>query len=186
MLKKSYDILRDLYLEKISFGQGKRILDVGCGPRGNFINIPSEAYIGIDTSKKTINKLRERQDGKYLLMDAKQLNFKDGHFSYIISTSFFHHLSPQECLIVCGQMKRKLKKDGLAIIVDGVYPHSRVDMIGRTIRFFDRGRFVRNRDAFKNIFLKDFKVTSEYYFVEKFFAYCILVLGHKGIKNERA
>ncbi len=181
LLDKVYNILKKMYLENMDIRAQTRILDLGCGLRGNFMGIPAQAYIGIDVQEKIISKLKGRNDGKYEFMDAKKLAFEDNYFDYIISTSLFHHLSQAQCLLLCDQVKAKLKKEGLAIFADGVYPQSRWNIAGRLIRFFDRGRYVRGKESYKKIFLNNFRIEKEYYYVSNVFAYSVLVMKKHNI-----
>lgn len=179
ILSKSYHLLGKFYNEQMSFAEDLKVLDIGCGYRGNFTRIPANIYKGIDTNQKAIDYLRQTKNGEYRLMDALKLKFKDLYFDYIISTSFFHHLSDAQVKIISKQMKRVLKNNGKAIIADGVFPESKLNILGRLVRLLDRGRYVRHRKDFREVFLDDFNIEKERYFVEKIFAYCVLVMSKK-------
>ncbi|MFH2136951.1 MAG: class I SAM-dependent methyltransferase [Candidatus Omnitrophota bacterium] len=180
LLDKSYKKLKEIFQAHMLVKADTRILDIGCGRRGNFACLPREVYTGIDVE---LNK-KNRDDGNYFLMDAKKLVFEDKYFDYMISTSFFHHLSDAECAAVCEQIKAKLKADGTVVIADGIYPESKLNIPGWLIRSLDRGRYVRRRNSFRNMFLKDFVIEKEYYFVDKIFAYSVLILKNKSMDNE--
>jgi cyclopropane fatty-acyl-phospholipid synthase-like methyltransferase len=111
-------------------------------------------------------------------MDAMKLDFKN-YFDFIVSTSFFHHLCAGDCREVCARMLAALKKDGRIIITDGVYPHSWFNIAGGIIRLCDRGRHVRNKQQMKRIFEGMLTVEKEYYFVDRIFAYSVLVMRNK-------
>ncbi|MBU4304912.1 MAG: class I SAM-dependent methyltransferase [Candidatus Omnitrophica bacterium] len=180
MLRKSYARLENIFKEALPQKNSLRFLDIGCGYRGNFIYIPPELYTGIDTDKSAINFLSKKGGGRYLVMDARRLSFDDECFDVISSISFFHHLCDAEALLVSRHMRRVLKKNGVAIIADGVYPESAGNVAGWLIRFFDRGRYIRRRKALRDIFQDDFFVDKEYYFVQKVFAYSVLIMIKRG------
>ncbi|MFH1460407.1 MAG: class I SAM-dependent methyltransferase [Candidatus Omnitrophota bacterium] len=179
LLNKSYNLLRDIYLESINFTDKTKLLDIGCGLRGNFLKLPKFVYTGVDANKHIIAKLRKKSDGLYECMDANDLKFENNFFDYIISTSFFHHCSKNNIRAIVEQIKKILKDSGKIIIADGVYPDSKINILGYLIRFFDRGRFVRRKDEFRELFENFFIVKKEVYFVNKFFAYYVLVMEKK-------
>ena len=176
ILDKSYLTLRGIFLDNIRPGKNCRILDIGCGRRGNIFRIESRTYLGIDNDPHTIKRLKDRTDGTYALMDAGKMDFPAETFDYIISTSFFHHISDEEVKRVSSMMKKILKSKGKLIIADGVYPDSRLNVAGRMIRFLDRGRHVRDKEGFRRIFSGDFRIKNEYYFTELIFSYSVLVM----------
>ncbi|MCP4649202.1 MAG: class I SAM-dependent methyltransferase [PVC group bacterium] len=180
-MKRIYNRLREIYLDNLDPAGCSKVLDIGCGSRGNFLNLPEQLYVGIDRNAKLIRILKSKVRGEYICMNAEKLNFPDNYFDYIISTSFFHHIGNEHCQQVCQRMVKSLKKGGKVIIADGVYPDSQFNLPGRIIRFLDRGRYVKDKEGFKNIFLKEFEIQKEYYFLDRIFAYSIVVLKPRGI-----
>jgi len=179
LLNKSYEAIKKIFLEHMALEKANMVLDIGCGRRGNFCRLPANIYVGIDQSDKIIKKLRKRTDGKYCLADARILEFDEASIDYIISVSFFHHLSDEEVGKISKTMKKILKKNGRVIIADGVYPDSKLNLPGRLIRFFDLGRHVRSSADFRKMFLNEFYVEREYNFTDKIFSYSVLVMSAK-------
>lgn len=182
MLRKSYKVIRDIYNENTRAFDNGRVLDIGCGLRGNFWAAPPDLYVGIDADSKVIKSLSARADGKYSLMKAQKLQFPDEYFDCVVSTSFFHHIRDEDAHVVSKGMARVLKDNGKAIIADGIYPISKFNIAGWLVRFFDRGRFVRNKTNFRNIFLKEFKIEKECCFTDKIFVYSVLIMTKKDEK----
>ncbi len=179
LLTTCYDRLTAIYRAHLGSECGRTVLDIGCGDRGNFLAVGKDDYTGVDCDEKIIAALGRRADGRYLVMDARKLDLPPKSFNYIVSTSFFHHLSDPDCRKVCVRMGGLLKKDGRIIIADGVYPQSRGNIAGWIIRACDRGRYVRTDQRMKAIFAENFRVEKEYYFVDKIFAYYVLVLSQR-------
>ncbi|MBU0633586.1 MAG: class I SAM-dependent methyltransferase [Candidatus Omnitrophica bacterium] len=176
LLVKSYKIIAEFFKKNINLKCGLKILDVGCGCRGNFINFDSGTYYGIDINAEALAKVQKKNGDKYAIMDAKHLAFADGAFDYIISTSFLHHLDDRQCQALCEQINKKLKDSGRAIIADGVFPEEKFNLIGKIMRKLDHGRFVRHRQKLRTILSKNFSIINEYYFVNLIFAYAVFVL----------
>ncbi len=153
---------------------GVSVLDLGCGRRGNYAGFRLAHYEGIDT-----DHLPRRPAGRnehYHRMSAEELVFPAKRFNFIISTSFFHHLDDKQTAAVIREMRRVLKPGGMAVVIDGVYPESRYNLLGRLLRRLDRGRYVRSKEDLRKVFAADFRIKKEYYFTEKIFAYSILVM----------
>ncbi|MFH1061655.1 MAG: class I SAM-dependent methyltransferase [Candidatus Omnitrophota bacterium] len=181
LLKKCYDQITRFAFKNMEIKSKTRILDIGCGKTGNFWGFAPENYIGLDADRNVLRKLAERRDGTYKLQDVCQgLPYPDGFFDYVLSVSFFHHLSAKQAKQLIVRIKRILSKNGRAIIADGVYPDSRLNVLGWLIRYFDRGHYVRHSDEFAKLFLEDFYIENSFSFSQSIFAYTALLLRPKN------
>ncbi|MFB3889445.1 MAG: class I SAM-dependent methyltransferase [Candidatus Bathyarchaeia archaeon] len=79
--------------------QGKRILDVGCGPGwlAKLIGEKGGIYVGVDLSptfcQLTLIQTKYcKMDGAVVCADAENLPFKDQAFEYAFSCESMHHL----------------------------------------------------------------------------------------------
>jgi len=179
LLKTSYAVLKKFYDENMLLEQDTKVLDIGCGSRGNFLGLAEENYIGIDNSQEVIDVNKKKADGTYLLMDAVNIKFEQQSFDYLISTSFFHHISDAQVREFMRKILPIFKDDGSAIFADGIYPDSWLNLPGFLIRRFDRGRFIRKKTQMKTLFEEFFVVAEEKYFRKCFFTYYVLVLKKK-------
>jgi cyclopropane fatty-acyl-phospholipid synthase-like methyltransferase len=180
-LQKSYQKIKDFTSQNIDLQQGAKVLDIGCGKRGNFWNFDPKTYIGVDNDIKIISSLKQRRDGNYMFLDVcKALDFEDKSFDLVVSVSLFHHLSDRQAQGLCLEISRVLKPEGLAIIADGVFPGERSNVLGFLIRYFDRGKYVRNAKGLKKIFERNFSVQAERVFTDSIYAYSVLNLKVKG------
>ncbi|MCG2712668.1 MAG: class I SAM-dependent methyltransferase [Candidatus Omnitrophica bacterium] len=179
LLDKSYSNLKKILLENMCLSEGSRVLDIGCGVRGNVYGIDPKAYVGIDNQGIFIKHLKESQSGIYHVMEAGNLKFDDKCFDYIISVSLLHHLSAVELKDAMSEVKRVLKKEGKVIVADGVYPESKFNLAGWLIRFFDKGRYVRCKHSLRELLTGYFYIEKEYYLVDKIFAYSLFVMSIK-------
>ncbi|MCL4416290.1 MAG: oligosaccharide flippase family protein [Actinobacteria bacterium] len=107
--------------------KGASVLDIGCG-RGEMALFAAKNganVIGIDYSKAAIklaNQLKKKQSDEiqnkmqFILMDSKQLKFKDSTFDMVILTDVVEHLYPNELDKLFKEMKRVLKNKGKIVI----------------------------------------------------------------------
>ena len=179
LLANSYEILKGIFLDNMEIRRDMKVLDIGCGWRGNFCNIDPGSYYGTDRDSKVIEPLITSNTGYFSAMDVKELKFDSEYFDYAISVSLLHHLSADELKDVVAEVKRVLKKGGKIIFADGVYPESKFNLAGWLIRFFDRGRYVRGRDSLRKLLSGYFFIEKEYYFTDKIFAYSLFVMSIK-------
>jgi len=180
-LKKCYAKIKQFTFKSIGSKSDCNVLDIGCGLRGNFWGFAPENYFGIDSNSDVIKKNLIRKNGFYKQHDVcQELPFANAFFDCVVCVSFFHHLRDDQAKQLIIQIKRVLKRDARAIIVDGVFPDSKFNILGYLIRYLDRGKFVRNSDEFEQLFLKEFDVEQKYNFTESIFAYTALLLRPKN------
>ena len=104
--------------------EGKRILDVGCGPGywNRILGKMNVEYHGIDISPKTIEMAKKSKElfglqGLLNVGNAEHLDFPDEYFDFIISEGVIHHTpNTQGCV---NEIYRVLKKNGEAHV--GLY-----------------------------------------------------------------
>ena len=86
-------------------GQGRRVVDVGCGIRNceEFYTSRGFEYVAVDYEKRGI--------GPDVLVDAHRLPFKDGVFDMYYSNSVYEHLTSPLTAVI--EAKRVLRKGGV-------------------------------------------------------------------------
>jgi len=117
------------------------ILDVGCGT-GSHAAVFAGQFCGIDANLKYIEHARRSCRGRFLVMDATDLGFPDGAFDLVYCAGLCHHLSDRQVRAAAGEMKRVTRREGQALIVDGVFP-PKVNLLGYLLFKLDRGRHTR-------------------------------------------
>ena len=117
------------------------ILDVGCGT-GRHAAAFSATFCGIDPNPKYIEHAQRSCRGRFLVMDATDLDFPDGAFDLVYCVGLCHHLSDRQVRAAAGEMKRVTKRGGQALIIDGVFP-PKVNLLGYLLFKLDRGRHTR-------------------------------------------
>ena len=104
---------------------GKYLLDAGCGP----IQYPeyltySQGYnyrVCLDISIVALIDARERinEHGLFVVADIAHMPFRSDAFDDAVSLHTIHHLPPEEYRPAYFEMKRVLKSDATAVVVNG-------------------------------------------------------------------
>ena len=120
-LKGRYQKVYNLLLEKFLNIDGLRILDAGCGDGClTAILAKHQAHsFGIDLDKKAIEfaemKLKNlRLQAEFKMASVYQSGYENEFFDAIVSSDVIEHL--QEPMTFLLEIKRILKKDGIAVI----------------------------------------------------------------------
>ncbi|MDP9194199.1 MAG: class I SAM-dependent methyltransferase [Acidobacteriota bacterium] len=103
-----------------SFYSGKRILDIGCGPRGS-LEWASNATerVGLDPLADSYLRLgASRHSMRYIAGHAENIPFPDGHFDVICSFNSLDHVDDLDRVI--AEIPRVLKAGGLFLLLTDV------------------------------------------------------------------
>lgn len=101
-------------------GEGKKVLEVGCGT-GLFtqgIANSNNQVVALDISSELVEKAKKRTSEnkiKYIIGDACNTGFSDKSFDYIIGSSVLHHLDLDKALL---EFRRLLKPRGGIIFTE--------------------------------------------------------------------
>ena len=130
----------------------KSILDVGCGLGEYAVLMKNEQgmYCGIDNSfPRVAFAARRYRRHRFVVGDARQLPFPDGHFDAVLLMDTSHHLSDEEFRSVLRRLKDVSKR--YVIVGDPVVTEGQ----NRLSRFFyklDRGGCFRDIKEMQKIF----------------------------------
>lgn len=100
---------------------GKRVLDVGCGPRGS-LEWCDEAIerVGLDTLVERYRKLGiDEHAMEYVASGAEDIPFDDGHFDIVTSYNSLDHVVDVDAAI--AEMTRVLAPGGMFVIVVDIH-----------------------------------------------------------------
>ncbi len=100
-----------------------RILDFGCGTGVLLEEFEKKFNVegfGIDNSKKAIDYCKKRGFGRVKISDGVKIPFKAGYFDLVTAIDVLEHI--ENDLEALGQIKRVLKKLGLAIFLVPAHP----------------------------------------------------------------
>ena len=100
---------------------GKKVLDIGCGPRGSLEWADlAEQRIGIDPLADHYLKMgADRHKMTYVKAYVEALPFEDNYFDIISSFNSIDHV--ENIALACNEIKRVLKVGGLFILIVDIH-----------------------------------------------------------------
>ena len=112
-----------LYEQLKECGEGKNILEYGCGPGSHSIMMSkyAKSVISIDISDYAIKNAKQLAQKEsitniqFLEMNAEQLHFEDNSFDMIFGNAIIHHLNLEKSF---SEIKRVLKPGGKAFFYE--------------------------------------------------------------------
>jgi SAM-dependent methyltransferase len=104
-----------------AFYRGKRILDMGCGPRGSLEwATQAEIRIGIDPLAKMYRQLgTDRHSMRYVACGAENLPFTHGTFDVVSSFNSLDHVDDLD--LVIDEIRRVLAPQGYFLLLTDVH-----------------------------------------------------------------
>ncbi len=128
----------------ISYLNGKRVLDVGCGSGRDTDYLTEEGYAvtGIDASKAMIELAREKMAGTFEVMDMMSLRFDNSSFDGIWCCASLFHLPKKDAPVAVGEFARTLKEGGVLYVSvkegegERMLSHAKVDNKPRFYAFY--------------------------------------------------
>ncbi|MCW2990427.1 MAG: hypothetical protein JWM73_1021 [Solirubrobacterales bacterium] len=107
----------ELFAIPAGFYAGKRMLDIGCGPRGS-LEWATEAAerVGLDPLADDYVRLHERpQAMRYVRGDAEAIPFADGHFDVVSTYNSIDHVDDLDASI--AEIERVTAPGGLLLLI---------------------------------------------------------------------
>lgn len=89
-----------------------------------------------------------QKDKHFVCCDASGLPFKENLFDSIFSVGFFHHIDFRNTVKVFKEIIRITKPNGTVLIIDAFFPDNKLDVLDYLLMKFDRGKYVRDKEAF--------------------------------------
>ncbi|MBI2610933.1 class I SAM-dependent methyltransferase [Candidatus Kaiserbacteria bacterium] len=137
-----------LFRTYVSFPEGCKLLDIGCGSGELLEYLPSHVrYTGVDVNPLYIELARKKygNQGRFELIDVNDIESLDlpkNNFDVVVLYGVLHHLNDGEVRGVLSFARMMLKLGGTVFTVDGVYLKDQ-SRIKKFILSRDRGAFVR-------------------------------------------
>jgi SAM-dependent methyltransferase len=146
-------------------GRQPRILDLGCGT-GELAPAFLKAgysYVGIDIEPERIAYASKTyRKGKFDVMDAHHLLYPDGYFDQILITGVLHHLSDADVRAIVQEMKRVLRPDGRALVMEDIALRGSLNLLGALVHLADAGAYIRRPAQYTPLFLPHFHLKETY------------------------
>ena len=133
---------------------GKRILEVGCGP-GIWASWFKECdyYLGLDWNAEHIRQANKKWGSDKFQFEAKDvrtLTKSTQKFDFVIAFGLLHHLEDEESTELLAAVSNILSEDGQVITIDPVF-HDKQNLIARLIKKMDSGKHIRKAEAYKEL-----------------------------------
>ncbi|MFL5735509.1 MAG: class I SAM-dependent methyltransferase [Chloroflexia bacterium] len=146
-------------------GRQPRILDLGCGT-GELAPALLKAgysYVGIDIEPERIEYARKTyRKGTFHVMDAHHLLYADGYFDQILVTGVLHHLSDADVRSIVQEMKRVLRPDGRALVMEDIALRGSLNLLGALVHLADAGAYIRRPAQYTPLFHPHFHLKETY------------------------
>lgn len=175
--KKRQAICNEIHLNK-----GEKILDIACGPGTNANLFRNVDYLGVDINRKYVKWAAHRYGFRFRVMDVTKDDFRNETFDWILVNSFLHHLVDSDVNKLLRKLTGALTPTGRLVIIDLLKPER--GLVSKILEKFDRGKFARSIEEWKDLFNKFFYVKRYYSFNVNFFSVslwnlCVFVLMRK-------
>lgn len=140
-------VFRPRIIEQLALRPGLRVLDLGCGTGTLAVAIataePGVSVVAVDADETALKRARRKAEEAGVFIEwvrafADETGLPPASFDRVVSTLFFHHLSPEDKWKTLEQARTLLRKRGELHILDWGRPSSvlhRVGFLG--IQLFD-------------------------------------------------
>jgi SAM-dependent methyltransferase len=146
-------------------GRKPRILDLGCGT-GELASVflkKGYSYVGIDIEAERIEYAAKTfKQGKFHVMDATHITYPNGHFDQILVTGVLHHLSDEDVRSIVREMRRVLRPDGRALVMEDIALRGSLNLLGALVHLADEGSHIRRPNQYTPLFEPDLDLKSSY------------------------
>ncbi len=154
---------RELVRRELEAGPSDSVLDVCCGT-GDFADLVSGSYLGVDLNERFIRRARERYAGfankQFEVMDAAQMQLETGSYDRAMIVNAMHHFDDGLNRGILAELARVIR--GRIVIVDAI-PNPE-GWLRRLVISSDRGDYVRPIDEQLTLISEGLDVERHYTF----------------------
>jgi SAM-dependent methyltransferase len=138
------------------------VLDIGCGPGYTLPWFPEPQYYGFDISPRYIRYAKDRygKQGHFFCQ-----YFEDSILEWlppadvVLLMGLVHHLDDNEAVQLFRTLKLGMKGEGRLFTLDGCYREGQ-SRIARRLLDMDRGRFIRDEQAYRALAARVFPTVA--------------------------
>jgi ubiquinone/menaquinone biosynthesis C-methylase UbiE len=161
ILEGNFKTIRQIIPQRLPVGDGRRVLDVACGP-GAFSDLfRPEAYSGVDLNENYIRYAQRHYRGSFARMDARQLTFPEASFDDALIFGLLHHLDDQDVRAVLSSLQRVLKPGASVLVIEDIPAESRLNLIGHLLHRVENGHFIRPAEGYRRLLAEYFHIAEE-------------------------
>lgn len=172
---------RELVRRELDAGSGDSVLDVCCGT-GDFADLVSGSYLGIDLNERFIRRARERYGGtsnkQFEVMDATRMRMEAGSYDRAMIVNAMHHFDDDLNRGILAELSRVAR--GRIIIVDAIPDPE--GWLKRLVISSDRGDHVRPLDEQLDLIGEALNVERHYAFDSGLIVQVMFVCSPGGVR----
>jgi SAM-dependent methyltransferase len=152
LLENDFKAVRAVIRRELNLEDGRRSLDLGCGP-GAFADLfVRNDYVGADLNPRYIAYAQAHKKGSFLVTDARKVDLPDRSFQQILVFGLLHHLSDTDVRSVLSEAKRLLVPGGRLLAIEDIPAVSRLNLIGHLIHNVENGEYIRPVDEYRRLY----------------------------------
>lgn len=132
---------------------GQRVLDIGCGTGDILRHLPPVRYVGYDLSPRYIERARRWYGDRgefHCRAVGDDLRVAEAGYDVVIAHGLLHHLDDDGARALFRVARRALRPGGRLVTFDGCFTDDQ-SAAARLLLSLDRGRHVRDRDAYERL-----------------------------------
>jgi SAM-dependent methyltransferase len=141
---------------------GDRVLDIGCGVGAVAQYFPQVTYHGFDSSEEYIEYARAKfgHRAEFTVgVIGRDVTVEANSYDLVMANGILHHLDDREALHLLTLARAALKPGGRLVTRDGCFEDGQ-SAVARYLLEGDRGKFVRPREAYQQLFDQVFQEST--------------------------
>ncbi len=175
-LCNNYTPVKEAFQDYLDKDGSQKVLDIGCSTAAcavQIINFDRNDYTGIDISDHYIDLAKKKKlKGKFLCMDARQMDFDNEYFDVAMLVGVLHHMNDSDVRACLKEVLRVLKPGGVLLISEAVFTQDL--LLSNILISLDRGRNVRSAAEHKPFF-EGFRILKEEF--RKFICHRVVIFA---------
>lgn len=139
-----YPFVRELDEVARKANASVKILELGCGVGQNCNYLKEKGFdvVGVDLSEEILKEARKRFPGVgFWKSDARKLCVDSNSFDAVFAIGLFHHLNAEEQKQTVSEIKRVLKKNGVAFVAAKTSKESAEKQLVELKKLFEENGF---------------------------------------------
>jgi ubiquinone/menaquinone biosynthesis C-methylase UbiE len=161
VLEANFKAIHRIIHEWLPPKDGRKVLDLACGPGAFSKLFTPENYSGIDINDQYIRYAQEHHRGSFAVMDARDLKFPSRTFDDVLVFGLLHHLDDRDATAVVTSLARVLKPEGRALIIEDIPTRSKLNVIGHLIHNIENGHHIRPPAQYHTLLSPHFRIEDE-------------------------
>lgn len=161
ILENNFKGEKKVLAENFVCGTAEKVLDIGCGTGEFSVFFNPDNYTGVDIEKKYIDYAQKNYKGRFLVVDAARLPFKDGSFQKVVIVGVLHHLDDRTSGHVLDEARRMLAPGGTFLLMEDV-ERPQNGFLTRLLHRLDNGKFIRTKEGYERVLGNRFRIEKTF------------------------